>query len=84
MTKPHSKMPCCNQHWFELIKDRDIVRRALKVALVVGTLLTLINHGPALLEYQLTSHHYLQIALTYLVPYLVSTYSAVIVRLEKN
>ncbi len=84
MTKLHSNMPRCNQHWFELIKDRDIVRRALKVALVVGTLLTRINHGPALLEYQLTSRHYLQIALTYLVPYLVSTYSAVSVRLEKN
>lgn len=84
MTKHRPKLPHHNQHWFELIKDRDIAKRALKVALVVGTLLTLINHGPTLFEYQLTSRHYLQIALTYLVPYLVSTYSAVSVRLEKN
>lgn len=84
MTKHPSKMSRHNQRWFELIKDRSIAKRALKVALVVGTLLTLINHGPSLLEYQLTSRHYLQIALTYLVPYLVSTYSAVSARLEKN
>lgn len=84
MTKHPSKMSHHNQQWFELIKDRDIAKRALKVALVVGTLLTLINHGPALFEYQLTSRHYLQIVLTYMVPYLVSTYSAVSVRLEKN
>ena len=50
---------------------------ALKVALVVGTMLALINHSPALFSLSLTKHNVVQILLTYLVPYGVSTYSSV-------
>lgn len=84
MTKDLSKTSLHHANWAELIRERSIVKRALKIALIVGTLLTLINHGPALIEFHLTSRHYLQIALTYLVPYLVSTYSAVSARCDKN
>ena len=56
---------------------RHVVLTATKVALVVGTILALINHGPALLALELTRQQILQIALTYLVPYCVSTYSSV-------
>ena len=56
---------------------RPVVLTAIKVALVVGTVLALMNHGPALLALELSSQQMLQIALTYLVPYGVSTYSSV-------
>ena len=56
---------------------RPVVLTAIKVALVVGTVLALINHGPALLTLELSRQQMLQIALTYLVPYGVSTYSSV-------
>lgn len=54
-----------------------VVLMAVKVALLVGTLLVVINHGPAILNNQLTFTGYWQMALTYLVPYSVSTYSSV-------
>ena len=56
---------------------RPVVLTALKVALFVGTVLALINHGPALLAMALSREQVLQIALTYVVPYGVSTYSSV-------
>ena len=56
---------------------RPIVLTATKVAIVVGTILALINHAPALLALELSRQQILQIALTYLVPYCVSTYSSV-------
>lgn len=55
----------------------SVVKRALKVGLIVGTVLTLINQSEALLSGQLTGLVFLKIALTYCVPYSVSTYAAV-------
>ncbi|MFT5580707.1 MAG: hypothetical protein ACI9WS_003475 [Paraglaciecola psychrophila] len=55
----------------------QVVQPALRIALLVGSVLVLINHGSALLAGQLDSARLLQIALTYCVPYCVSTYSAV-------
>lgn len=51
-----------------------IVRLALRTALVVGSLLNLINQGDALLGD--APLDVLKLGLTYLVPYCVSTYSA--------
>lgn len=51
-----------------------VVLTALKVALVVGTLLNLINQGEALLVGAAIS--WPRVLLNYAVPYLVSTYSA--------
>lgn len=50
--------------------------RALGVALVVGTILFAINQLDAVLRGELTLVIAAKIALTYLVPYCVSTYSA--------
>lgn len=52
-------------------------RMALRVALVVGTVLNLINHFDLLLGAALTPVIALQIGLTYLVPYCVSTHGQV-------
>ena len=56
-----------------------IPRRSFFVALVVGTILNLINQGDALLGPAQTN--WIKIGLTYLVPYAVSTYGAVSYRL---
>jgi hypothetical protein len=53
---------------------RPIVLAALKVALVVGTILNLINQGGRLADGLPPAWFHL--ALNYLVPYLVSSYSA--------
>lgn len=59
---------------FRLATSPSIRRRSLVVALVVGTVLTLINQGDALLQ----GHdlNWLKAALTYAVPYCVATYGA--------
>lgn len=54
-----------------------VVKRALKVAAVVGTLLALINHADAVLNGTFAAKNTLQVILSYLVPYAVATYSAV-------
>jgi len=56
---------------------QDVRNRAIKVALLVGTILVAINQGSALLAGQFSAALWLKIALTYLVPYCVSTYAAV-------
>jgi hypothetical protein len=45
---------------------------ALRVALVVGSVLFVINHGTALLEGEMTRQRWLAACLTYLVPYAVN------------
>jgi hypothetical protein len=62
------------RHLWRLMLQGRIVRSALKVSLVVGTLLNLINNGEAL-----WGHHGVnlwQMALNFIVPYCVSSYSA--------
>jgi hypothetical protein len=59
-----------------------VPRRSFFVALVVGTVLNLINQGDALLGE--TPINWLKIILTYFVPYAVCTYGAVSFQLRKN
>ncbi len=66
--------------WFR----KDIAKRALRVSLVVGTLLVLINHGEDFLGGTSKGTAIYQIVLTYLVPYCVSTYSSVMTLPEKS
>lgn len=52
-----------------------VPRRSLYVALVVGTILNVINQGDAIFD--LGSVNWLKVLLTYFVPYAVCTYGAV-------
>lgn len=54
-----------------------VVRRGLKFAAVVGTVLIIINHGDAILTGGLTRANYFKMALTVVVPYVVSVLSSV-------
>lgn len=60
--------------FFKIVMSRHIVVNALKIALVVGSLLNLVNQGESLL--QGGSISWLHLALNYLVPYCVASYSA--------
>ena len=58
----------------------SVPQRSLRIALVVGTLLNLINQGDAILG--AAQIHWFKLVLTYIVPYLVSTYSAVALQMK--
>jgi hypothetical protein len=63
--------------FLSLALSAPVVRRALKYALVVGAILVTINHGDALIRGQIGAGRILQMGLTVLVPYMVSTLSSV-------
>jgi hypothetical protein len=67
--------------WHYALSD-GVPRRSFYVALVVGTILNLINQGDALIAG--SALDWAKIALTYAVPYLVSTYGAVSYRLARR
>ena len=60
---------CALRHW-------PMVRRSLLTALVVGTILTLLNQGDELLSGSWARDFYWKVPLTYCVPYLVATWGA--------
>ena len=63
--------------WLRLANSPRVVRRALRSAIAVGTLLIAINHGDASLRVDVTLGRLLRMARTRLVPYGVSTASSV-------
>ena len=65
------------KEWLRLATSTSVVRRALTIALIVGSVLVAINHGDALLRGDIRLGRVFRIVLTVLVPYCVSTYSSV-------
>ena len=61
--------------------DGPIQRRSLRVALVVGTVLNVINRGSEILAFEASP---LKFVLTFCVPYLVATYGAVMARPDET
>ena len=53
-----------------------VASRAARVAVIVGTGLIAINHGDTILAGTMTTAQWIKCMATYLVPYLVSTYSS--------
>jgi hypothetical protein len=73
VTPDGADQPRCQRH---AIGHGPVVRRAVRVALVVGSLLFLINQADVVLGGDATAFVYFKSALTFFVPYGVSTYSA--------
>jgi hypothetical protein len=63
--------------WLQLAATPSVRRRSVGVALVVGSILLAINHGEAILHGDFSAGRLLRMALTVIVPYLVSTVSSV-------
>ena len=66
---------------FRYALSDGIPLRSVYVALVIGTILNLINQGDAL--FGPNQINWMKIVLTYFVPYAVSTYGAVAYRLSR-
>jgi hypothetical protein len=60
------------------LRHRPMLERSLAVALVVGTLLLIINQGDVLLSGSWPPALLWKIPLTYLVPFLVATWGALV------
>jgi len=57
--------------------DRRLLRQSIRASLVVGTLLVALNQGDLIARGSFDwAHSYPKVVLTYLVPFLVSTYGA--------
>jgi len=69
--------------YVHLAKSPSVVKRGIKYSIIVGSVLTFINHGNNLLEGQVSSIRILKIGLTYMVPYVVSSLSSIQALLDK-
>jgi Mg/Co/Ni transporter MgtE len=63
--------------YIKYAKSRVIFIRSIRVSLVVGTVLAIINHCDAIIDGTFNSTNLFQVILTYLVPFLVATYGSV-------
>ncbi|MCB9723901.1 MAG: nitrate/nitrite transporter NrtS [Spirochaetaceae bacterium] len=63
--------------WLEMAFEPSVVRRSLRVAAVVGTILVTINYADRILAGVIGRGDVLKMMLTYCVPYCVSTHASV-------
>lgn len=63
--------------WLAAARTPEVVRRSLKVSLLVGSILAVINHGDQLIGGTAAVDVFWKILLTYCVPYAVSTFASV-------
>lgn len=64
--------------WF----SSQILKRSIKTAIVVGTILAFINHGDLIFSWSLTPQCWIKMGLTCLVPYSVASWTATKAKLE--
>ncbi|MEM7472941.1 MAG: nitrate/nitrite transporter NrtS [Pseudomonadota bacterium] len=57
--------------------QRSVRLRAIRIAAVVGVVLALLNHGDKIIAGAVDTMTVVKIALTFMVPYCVSTFSSV-------
>ncbi|MEE8295770.1 MAG: nitrate/nitrite transporter NrtS [Sphingomonadales bacterium] len=75
-------LACMKKGFFQAYTDRAVVMRALRIAVIVGTILAAINHGDVFLSGG--EIIWWKIILSYFVPYGVSTYSSAAQRVSKG
>lgn len=70
--RPTAKDMDAIEDYLKALVNPHLATRAVRVALVIGTLLFVINHGAAVRSGTMTQTRWISAALTYLVPYAVS------------
>ena len=80
----HTKKRVDSQSIISYCLERATLLFAMKLALVVGTILALINHGQAIISGHLTFDQLIPILITYCVPFSVSMYSQVQGKRERD
>jgi hypothetical protein len=68
--------------FIDIALEKKTVNRAIKVCLVVGTILNIINQGAVIFKADWQSISVFRMLLTYSVPYCVSTYSSAMARIK--
>ena len=66
----------------KILCNKDILKKALSIALVVGTILNIINQGDYLFRMMFEELNFFKMALTYCVPFLVSAYTAASMKMK--
>jgi len=80
MAKQQSANPPARAHLRTILAyctERDTLVRSIKTALVIGTILAIINHGQELLTGHFSPQWVVPMLITYLVPFTVATYGQV-------
>ena len=60
------------QRYLLSLSDRELMPTAIKVAMVIGSVLFLINHGYAFMHNEMTRVRWISAAITYVIPYSVN------------
>ena len=68
----------------KIASEKEIVLSSIKVAIVVGFILNFINQGEKLIALDFKHLNLLKFFVTFSVPYMVSTYASVKVKLERE
>jgi len=62
--------------------DSQTITQSIKISIVVGTILNIINQGDFIFNMMFDSINYFKLFLTYLVPFCVSTYTAITINMQ--
>jgi hypothetical protein len=84
LTAPDTPAPTPLRRFLHHWCRRETVVRAVKVAGIVGPILTIINQHDVLLSGNFSLHLFLKILLTFLVPYSVSSFSSARAYMDKE
>ncbi len=63
--------------YFVVMCDTKLLLKSMKIALVVGTILNIVNQGDYIFKMEYEYINYLKLIFTYCVPFIVSTYTAI-------
>lgn len=77
-------MPKLLKGYFASLVNPKLAPTALKVAVIIGSILFAINHGSAVLQGKMTRDRWISGGLTYIVPYLVNIHGQFISRYRKD
>jgi len=65
-----------------IVNDKVMLLKSLKIALFVGMILNIINQGDKIFSLDFASIDYLKTLLTFTVPFMVSTYTALSMKIK--
>jgi uncharacterized peroxidase-related enzyme len=66
-----------SNYYFQLVFEKNTFKRAFRTAIIVGLLLNFINHTQAFISLSFDNVNPFTVLLTFMIPYLVSTFSSV-------
>lgn len=65
-----------------IIKSKELIIRAIKIALIVGIILNIINQGDYIFSLEFEKINFYKAILTFFVPFFVSMYTAVTMKMK--